>query len=119
MADGHDDRGPAIDMFDAQPGQLLALVIGEQELFGEVGENADPVHPLENHAIESAALSLQVKRAIIPEDGRGDWPDAMIFSHSMISNLSRCRSLISMPRPGRSSSSCSQPSTASGSPSKM
>ena len=42
---------------------MLALVVGEQELLGVVGEDADAVDALVDHAVEHAALAVEVELA--------------------------------------------------------
>ena len=42
---------------------VVALVVGEQELLGIVGEDADAVDALVDHAVEHAALAVEVEVA--------------------------------------------------------
>ena len=48
---------------DAQIEQHVALRVGEQELLGIVGEDADAVDALVDHAVEHAALALEIEVA--------------------------------------------------------
>ncbi len=45
----------------AEVEQRVALVVGQQELLGVVGEDADAVDALVDHAVEHAALSVEVE----------------------------------------------------------
>ena len=78
MADGDDDRKPAGHMFQAQPCQMLALGIRDQELLGEIGEDADAVASLIDHAVENAAHAVVIDGTGLGEGCRGDRPDAAI-----------------------------------------
>ena len=78
MAAGHDDGNAAVDMLEAGRLQKRPFLVGEQELFGIVGEDAESIDTLVDHAIESAALTPQVKRAVFVEGGRNDRKDSAI-----------------------------------------
>ena len=45
--------------------QNVALVVGQQELLGVVGQDADAVDPLVDHAVEHAALAVEVEIAVV------------------------------------------------------
>ncbi len=47
-------------MREAQVDQRSAFVVGEQELLRIVGQDADAIHALVDHAIEHAPLALEV-----------------------------------------------------------
>jgi hypothetical protein len=61
VAAGDDDRHPAGDVGQAQLDQRRALFVGEQELLGIVGQHADAVHALVDHAVEHAPLTVEVE----------------------------------------------------------
>ncbi len=63
MAAGDDHRDAAADMGQAQVGECRALVVGQQELLGIVGQHADAVYALIHHAIEHAPLAVEVEVA--------------------------------------------------------
>ena len=64
MAAGHDHRHAAGDMGEAEIGERVALCVGEQELLGIIGENADAVDSLVDHAVEHAPLPVEVDVAV-------------------------------------------------------
>ena len=64
MAARHDDRHAAGDVREAQVEQRVALGVGQQELLGVVGEDADAVDALVDHAVEHAALAVEVEVAV-------------------------------------------------------
>ena len=49
---------------EAQVEQRVALVVGQQELLGIVGKDADAVDALVDHAVEHATLSVEVDLAV-------------------------------------------------------
>ena len=61
MAAGHDDRHAAGHMSQAQIERGRPLVIGQQELLGVIREDADAVDALIDHAIEHAALPVEIE----------------------------------------------------------
>ena len=119
MADRHNHRHTARDMLQTQPRQGFAFRVRQQELFGVIGKDADTVAALIDHTIHDAAIAVIVQCAIGIEGRRCDGPDTVIGFHSMTSKFAMCSSVISIPRPGASSSSCRNPSTASASPLKI
>lgn len=76
MRDGDDHRHPARDMLEADPGEQRALFIGEHELLGVVGEDADRIDALVDHAIEHPAHALFIDAAIGVKRGGGDGQNA-------------------------------------------
>jgi hypothetical protein len=48
-------------MFQAKLKQEISFLVCEQELLGVVGENANAVHALINHAVQHPLLSRQVE----------------------------------------------------------
>ncbi len=87
MADGDDDGQAPRHMLKRDLGQKAAFLIGDQELFREVGEDADAIAALIDHTVDHTFHALIVDRAVIVERGRGDGPDAGVFGHSVISKL--------------------------------
>ena len=55
---------------EAQVDERRPLVVGQQELLGIIGEHADAVHTLVDHAIEHAPLAVEIEIARHRE-GRG------------------------------------------------
>ena len=58
---GDDDRDAARDVLETEPGEGLALLVGEQELLGVVREDAEPVRALVDHAVDRPLLTLEVE----------------------------------------------------------
>ena len=50
---------------EAQRRAAVALVVGQQELLGVVGQDADAVDALVDHAVEHAALAVEVEVAVV------------------------------------------------------
>ena len=78
MAAGHDDGHLAIHVLEAHGLQQPPFLVGEKELLGVVGEDAQTVDALVDHAVENAALAFEVKRAFIVEWRRNDREDPAI-----------------------------------------
>ena len=74
----HDDRHPAGDMLQHHMHHLFTLGVGEHELLGEIGQNAEAIGAGVDHEIDAAALSCEIKLATIVEDGRNDGKNAAI-----------------------------------------
>ena len=72
MAACHNDRNTRADVRQACIEQRVALRIVEQKLFRIVGENADAVDTLIDHAAQHAALSFDVDIPRIGERRRRD-----------------------------------------------
>ena len=51
---------------------LFALVVGQHELLGEIGQDAQAVGAGVDHEIDAAALALEIELAALVEDGRND-----------------------------------------------
>ena len=60
----------------AQIEQRVALGVRQQELLGVVGQDADAVDALVDHAIEDAPLPVEVEIAVVGEWRRRDRKDA-------------------------------------------
>ena len=78
MADRHDHRDAAVDMFKAQAGQMGPLGIGNQELFRKVRQNADAVTALIDHAVDHPPHAVIIDGTSLGERGRRYRPDAGI-----------------------------------------
>ena len=74
----HDDRHPAGDMLQHRMHHLFALGIGQHELLGEIGQNAEAIGAGVDHEIDAAALSREIELATLVEDGRSDGKNAAI-----------------------------------------
>src|SRR3954453_10171406 len=74
----HDHRDAAGDMLEDCAHHALALSIGEHELLGEVGEDAEALRSRVDHEIDTAALPVEVEIAACVENGRRDRKDAAI-----------------------------------------
>ena len=57
---------------------LLALGVGQHELLGEIGQNADAVRTRVDHEVETAPLTVQIEFPAIVEDGGHDGKDAAV-----------------------------------------
>ena len=57
---------------------LFALGIGEHELLGEIGQNAQAVGAGVDHEIDTAALPREIELPTIVEDGWSDRENAAI-----------------------------------------
>ena len=57
---------------------LLALVVGQHELLGEVGQDADAVGAGVDHEVEAAPLAVEVELAAFVENGGRDGKDAAV-----------------------------------------
>ena len=75
---GDDHRHAAGDVREAQVEQRVALGVGQQELLGVVGEDADAVDALVDHAVEHAALPVEVEVAGVGERRRRDGEHAPV-----------------------------------------
>ena len=58
----------------------LALRIGQHELLGKVGQDAEAVRPGVDHEIDSPALALQIQLPS-PVEHRGDDREHTLVSH--------------------------------------
>ena len=76
---GGDDHGHAArDMLQHRMHHGLALGIGQHELLGEIGEDADAMRAGIDHEIDAAALAVEVELAALVEDGGRDREHAAI-----------------------------------------
>jgi hypothetical protein len=66
-----DYRNAACDVLERHPHHLVPVVVGEAELLGEVGEDAQPLRARIDHEVDCAALAARIEGAIGVED-RGD-----------------------------------------------
>ena len=76
VAARHDDRNTPADVRHADVEQRAALGVGQQELLRIVGEDADAVDALVDHAVEHAALAFEVDVAGLGEGRRRDRKDS-------------------------------------------
>ena len=58
--------------------QDVALLVVEQELLGVVGEDADAVDALVDHAVEHAAHAVEIEVAVLLKRGGRNWQHAGI-----------------------------------------
>ena len=72
MRGGDDDGHAAGDVIEHRPHDGFALVVAEDELLGEVGEDADAVRAGIDHEVDGALLPLEVEPPVLVEHGRGD-----------------------------------------------
>jgi hypothetical protein len=63
---------------DDQRGQRGTFGIGEGELLGEIGQDADAVDARVDEEVNGALLALQVGRPALVERGRCNWEDAAV-----------------------------------------
>jgi hypothetical protein len=65
---------------------MIALLVGEQELLREIGEDADAVDALVDHQVHDTPVALDIEVAVVVEDGRRDRQDALVgFGHGVVS----------------------------------
>jgi hypothetical protein len=76
VACGDNDGDPSSHLFEAKIEQNLALAIGQGELLGIIGQDANAVDPLVDHAVEHPALAIQIEIAIRRKRRRRDREDA-------------------------------------------
>ena len=67
MRGRHDHRHAARDMIQDRVQYQVALGVGQHELLGEVGEDAEPVRAGVDHEIDSAFLPFEIKPAVTVE----------------------------------------------------
>ena len=56
----------------------FALVVGQHELLGEVGEDAQALRAGVDHEVDGALLAFEIEPAVAVEHRRHDWKDAFI-----------------------------------------
>ncbi|MNR33638.1 hypothetical protein D3C85_1513240 [compost metagenome] len=78
MGGSDDHRHAPGHMFERQPGERFALVVGQQELLGKVGQDAQAVDAGINHEVDAALLARQIERAVFVERRRHDREDAAV-----------------------------------------
>ena len=71
----------------------VALGIGEHELLGEIGENAEAVRAGIDHEIDTAALAFEIELAALVEDGGRDREHAAIGALGLVLRRDRHRTL--------------------------
>ena len=64
MAGRDDDRNAPGGAVEARVLNRGAFLVGQQELLGEIGEDADAVDALVDHAVDHAPLAFKVERPI-------------------------------------------------------
>ncbi len=57
---------------------VLALGVGQHELLGEIGQNAEAVRAGVDHEVDAAPLAVEIEFAAIVEDGGRDRKDAAV-----------------------------------------
>ena len=73
-----DDRHPAADMLQHGVEHLIALGVGQHELLGEIGEDAQPLRTGIDHAVDGALLAIEIEPAVAVEHGRHDGKYALV-----------------------------------------
>jgi hypothetical protein len=76
MAGGDDHWKPARDTLEERAGNRVAFGVGQRELLGIVGEQAQPVDPGVHQVVHNARRPAQVDGLVIVEDRRHDRHDA-------------------------------------------
>ena len=56
----------------------VALGIGQHELLGEIGEDAQPVRAGVDHEVDGALLAVEIEPALAVEHRRHDGKDALV-----------------------------------------
>src|SRR5260221_11848040 len=67
MRGREDHRYAARDMAQARVEYKVALSVGQHELLGEVGENAEPVRAGVDHEVNGALLTFEIEPAVAVE----------------------------------------------------
>ena len=76
---GGDNYGhPIGDTRQDQVHQGITLIVGEQELFGPVGQDANAVSAGIDQEIDAAELPFGIQRTRLGKDGRGDGKHSVI-----------------------------------------
>src|SRR5688500_5003782 len=76
----HDHGHAARDVLEHRIHHPFALGIGEHELLGKIGEDADALGAGIDHEIDAAPLAVEIELAAVIEDGGRDGKDAAIGS---------------------------------------
>ena len=76
----HDHGHPARDVLQHRIHHLLTLGVGQHELLGKVGQDADALGAGIDHEIDAAPLAVEIEFAAVIEDGGRDGKDAAIRS---------------------------------------
>src|SRR5271155_3864709 len=74
---GYDYRDASSDMLKDRSGEDLTFLVGEDELLGEVGEDADTVGAGFDHEVDAALLAFEIEIAVVIEDGGCDREHAL------------------------------------------
>ena len=74
----HDHGHPAGDMLQHRMHHLFALGVGQHELLGEIGQNAQAIGAGVDHEIDAAALTFEIELPTVVEDGRSDGENTAI-----------------------------------------
>ena len=78
VAGRDDDRNAIGDVIEHRRHHRFALTVGEDELLGEIRQDADSVGACIDHEVDGALLPLEIKLAFVVEDGGHDWKYAAI-----------------------------------------
>jgi hypothetical protein len=70
MAGGNDHRQPPRDALKQRPGDLVAFGVGQRELLGVVGQQAQPVRPGVHQVVHDPRRTVQVEALIVVKDRR-------------------------------------------------
>jgi len=76
MAGGDDHREPSRDVLEEGAGDRLAFGVGQRELLGIVGQQAQPVDPRVNQVVHDPRRAAEVDTLVVVEDRRDDRHDA-------------------------------------------
>ena len=94
MGRGHDHRHAAGDMRQHAVHHPLALVVGQHELLGPVGQDAHALRAGIDHEVGAALLALEVELAVAVEHGGRHGKDAAIDRvrrHGTLQTYAACR----------------------------
>ena len=73
-----DDRDAAADMLQHGVEHVIALGIGQHELLGEIGEDAQPLRAGIDHAVDGTLLAVEIEPAVAVEHRRHDGKDTLV-----------------------------------------
>ena len=98
MTTGRDHRHAAGHVREAKIRERVALRVRQQELLGIIRENADAVDALVDHAIEHAALAVEIDVAVFGERRRRDRKHAGITGRRHCNPLLRNSNIFNPPK---------------------
>src|SRR5258708_35643875 len=78
MRGGNGDRHASGSMLERSEHYLVAFGVGENELLGEICQDADPIGARVDHKVDATTLTIQIEFTALVEDGRGNRENAPV-----------------------------------------